>query len=209
MIRPTVRRLSHLRRWSDHDFCGELDAPGVRIDEAALVDYTTAPTTPDQVRIEEVLATRDLTRARLLHVGVGDSGLARRFSGKVASIDGITVSDNELAHAERAGLPGYHVQWINKHTRDLVLKLQPGYDVIVDNNPASFVCCGYHLAVLFDNYRWALRPGGELLTARGGLRWVAGDARWRMRFADLSSLGARFGLEALRVNDEVYALRRS
>ena len=59
-----------------------------------------------------------------------------------------------------------------------------------------------------DNYRWALAPGGELLTHERGLRWVAGDRRWRMTFEDLARAGQRFGLRARRVTGSVFALSR-
>src|SRR3954468_9606875 len=89
-----------LRQWSVKDFCGRLDLPGDGTEDPALVDYSNHPVTPDQAAIEEFLANCDLSGARLLHVGVGDSSLAARLIGRCHGIDGFTVSDGELSHAE-------------------------------------------------------------------------------------------------------------
>lgn len=202
------RSFGSLRQWSAADFCGRLDLPGDGTEDPALVDYSARPVTPDQSAIEELLASRDLSGRRLLHVGVGDSSLAARLIDRCGSIDGITVSDGELRHGESLGLAGYRVFWVNKYTRDFCLSLRPGYAFIVDQNPGSFACCAYHFAQMMDNYRWALAPGGELLAHQRGLRWVAEDRRWRMTFDDLAEVGRRFGMSAHRYDDGVYSLRR-
>lgn len=202
------KSLASLSQWSDYDLCTRHDDPGLRIDEAALVDYSSTPATSDQRQIEDVLGRRDLRNARLLHVGVGDSGLALRLHPHCRAIDGLTVSENELRQGKTFALPNYRVWRVNKYGREMLRALQPGYDVIIDNNPASFACCAFHFSILLDNYRWALAPGGEMLTAQRGLRWVAGDRVWRMTFNDLAEAGYRFGLRATMVTDDVYSLRR-
>jgi len=200
--------LGTLTAWSPLDMCNKFEVPGTGTTDASLVDYSEKPATPDQQCIEEVLAERNLQGTRILHVGVGDSSLAEKLHDRCRSIDGITVSNEELKRAESLRLPGYSVYFINKLTRDFVIQLKPGYDIIVDNNPASFSCCRYHFAAMMDNYRWALAPGGELLAAQRGMRWTAGDRRWRMTFDDLVTLGQRFGMRATRLTDVVYSLRR-
>jgi hypothetical protein len=201
--------LGSLSQWSPQDLCDRVDVPGVGTTDPDLVDYSERPATPDHHRIEQVLAGRDLSACRLLHVGVGDSGLALRLAGRCRSIDGITVSEPERRLAESLGAPGYRVFVANKYTRELVRVLSPGYQVIIDNNPGSFACCAYHFASMLDNYRWALAPGGELLTDQRGLHWVVEDRRWRMTFDDLTATGQRFGLQAARLTDTVYALKRA
>jgi hypothetical protein len=195
----TWKRLGSLRRWSAADLCGRPDWPGVGGDDDELVDWSARPETPDQRDLEEELARRDLTGVRLLHVGVGNSGLAARLLGRCGGIDGLTVCEAERRHAESLGLAGYRVFRANKYARDVVRSLTPGYGFIIDNNPASYACCAYHFAQMLDNYRWALAPGGELLTHQRGLHWVAGDRRWRMTFDDLAAAARRFGLSARRV----------
>ena len=134
--------------------------------------------------------------------------MAERLLHRCRAIDGITVSENERLRAESLALPGYRVWRINKYSREFLRQLRPGYDVIIDNNPASFACCAFHFAVMLDNYQWALAPGGELLTDQRGLHWVAGDRGWRMTFEDLASAGHRFGLRAAKLTDAVFSLRR-
>lgn len=202
------RSLGTLAAWSSIDLCNQFEVPGTKTTDTNLVDYSAMPATPDQQSIEESLSGRNLQGSRILHVGVGDSGLALRLSSRCRAIDGITVCKEELERAESLRLPTYHVYRINKYARDFLTRLEPGYDIVIDNNPASFACCRYHLAVMMENYRWALSPGGELLTAQRGMRWVAGNRDWRMTFKDLAALGERFDLRATRVTDSVYSLRR-
>jgi len=202
------KALASLAHWSALDFCGQLDQPGVKTDDPRMVDWSRIPTTIDQQRIELVLAERDLAGARVLHVGVGDSGLARRFHGRCRSIDGITVAENERLHADELKLPNYKVYRVNKFSREFTLTLEPGYQLIIDNNPASYACCAYHFAAMMENYRWAVAPGGALLTDQRGLHWVAGDRRWRMKYEDLAAVGKRFGMTATRITQDVFSLRR-
>lgn len=201
-------RLTSFGRWSALDLCANLDNPGAPIDAPTHLDFTERRTTRDQLAIEAVLSEMDLSAARLLHVGVGDSGLAKRFSSRCRHIDGITVSQNELDMAQATGIPNYRSFLINKYHRDF-LRLEPGYDVIVDNNLASFVCCLYHLAQMFEHYRWALKPGGRILTDQRGMDWVVRDRRWRMTADDLNHAGARFGFTATRLTETVFALMRN
>jgi hypothetical protein len=203
------QRFGGLFRWSAIDFCDRLDEPGVSIDDPDFVDYSEMPPTIDQQRIERLLAGRDLSTARLLHVGVGDSGLAFRLQGHCRSIDGITVSERERVRAESRGIADYRVLRVNRYSLEFARRVQPGYDIIIDNNLASFACCCFHFAVLLHTYRWALAPRGEILTDQRGMNWVVGDRRWRMTFNDLAAAGRRFGLRAAKVTDSVYSLQRS
>jgi len=201
-------RWSSLSCWSDLDLCRQVDHPGVGAENARLVDFANAKTTVDQQRIEAVLDGLDLAGKRLLHVGVGDSGLALRFHKRCQSIDGLTIAERELMHGTGLGLPNYRIHLLNKYGRDFLTALQPGYDLIIDNNLASFVCCAFHYARMMDHYRWALARHGEILTDQRGMGWVVRDRRWRMTYDDLAKAGARFGLQSSRVTEDVYALRR-
>ena len=173
-----------------------------------MVDFSNQPTTLDQQRIEQVLSGFDLGNARLLHVGVGDSGLAARFHARCKSIDGITVSEQEMTHGQHLAFSNYRVFLLNKYHCDFPQTLRPGYDYIIDNNPSSFACCTFHYAQMLNHYRWALVPGGRILTDKLGMSWVCQDRRWRMSYKDLVKVGARFNLEPQRLTDDVYALCR-
>jgi hypothetical protein len=132
-------------------FCGNRAQPGVTRISAAL-DWTSQATTRDQTAIEAMLETLVGTGTSLLHVGVGNSQLARRFARRARHIDGLTVSPQEQAHAAALGLPNYTVYTLNKYSPAFVLVLTNTYDFIIDNNLASFACCTYHFSVMVENY---------------------------------------------------------
>src|SRR5215467_13536755 len=118
-------------------FCGHHEQPGVTQIREAL-DWTHQETTRDQAQIEAVLETLRGTGTALLHVGVGNSQLAQRFASRARRIDGLTVSPQEKAHAEALGLPNYTVYVLNKYSPAFGVVLTQPYDVIIDNNLATF-----------------------------------------------------------------------
>src|SRR5437773_10864973 len=89
-------------------FCGNLAQPWVTLCSEA-VDWTQQETTRDQVRIEAVLDTMAVTGASILHVGVGNSGLAQRFASRARRIDGLTVHQNEKTYADALKITNYTV----------------------------------------------------------------------------------------------------
>lgn len=191
------------------DVCGNLERPGAAIDVPLWVDHTGDETTVDQARIEDALERLDPAGKNVLHVGVGNSSLARRFAGRARRIDGLTVSANELAMAEALGLANYRVQLLSKHCRDLLARLPDRYDFLVDNNLASYACCKYHFYLMFDNYLAALRPDGRVLTDQRGMDFAAADRRWWLTWDDLVALESRLPIRAGRLTDTVYEIRRS
>jgi hypothetical protein len=48
--------------------------------DPALRNWSQKWTTPDQLRIERYIDRFDLRSKRILHIGIGNSGLARRVS---------------------------------------------------------------------------------------------------------------------------------
>lgn len=192
------------------DLCDAVDEPGSGLDNAVLVDFSQMPVcTPDQQRIESVLQARDLASRDLLHVGMGNSHLAMRLSTRCRRIDGITVADAERHRGRTLGLPNYFAHKANKYSVALPAILNRHFDVIIDNNLASFACCGFHLLVMFSSYRLMLRPGGSILTDRQGMEWTVADPRWRLSEEDLAALSATFGLAMTKVTDWVYELTRT
>jgi hypothetical protein len=185
--------------------CGNLDTPPVAAE--SYVNYSAMATTVDQERIEAVLASRDLSGARILHAGIGSSGLARRFSDRVALIDGLTISASEKAFADSLRVPNYTIFNLNKHTRDFNRAIVNRYDYIVDNNLASFACCKYHFYVMLDNFLSVLDAGGEILTDQYGLDWACFDPNFAMTFDDLRSLEPIVPVAVSKVTGTVYSLR--
>jgi hypothetical protein len=184
--------------------CGS-EQPGVA-SNAEAIDWTRQETTPDQVRIEAVLDTLALTGAQLLHVGVGNSQLARRFARRVRAIDGLTVHQNERIYADALAIPNYTVYVLNKYSRKVVSVLARTYDIIIDNNLASFACCKKHFFVMVENYLAMLRSKGRILTCQIGMDAYHDEIGCTMSYADLVSLERQFPVVASKLNDVVYAL---
>jgi hypothetical protein len=193
------------------EICGKLDHPGLAMDIPRWIDHTDLDTTVDQARIEAALAGMSPSdRQQILHVGVGNSRLARRFAPYVRLVDGITVWGPEKSLADSLAIANYTVHFLSKYSREFLLTIENEYDYIVDNNLASFACCKYHFYRMLDNYLWCLRPGGRILTDQRGMDWtVENDPRWQLTYDDLVALGERFPLTAARVTDTVYELRRA
>lgn len=190
--------------------CGNEAVPGT--DESPRNrDWSARPTTRDQARIEEVIAPLLMPQSRLLHVGIGNSGLARRFCGQVAQVDGVTISHAEIEQANSLHLPNYIVRLLNKYGRDFATLIGP-YDFILDNNPTTFACCRAHFARMMQTYAAMLALGGILVTDKAGLKHLASDnstlARWSFSSADWLSLAQVMGLACERHGETVLILRR-
>jgi hypothetical protein len=200
----------HAQRFPELPFdCGKTDDPGV-VYHVDLRDWSDKPTTPDQQRIERYIDRYDLRQKRILHVGIGDSGLATRFYRRTGEIVGTTVDDPEMEVARRVAIPNYSFVLHNKYSgKD---EIGPGkFDFILDNNPTSPCCCIRHLADMFDFYLRRLADDGQIVTDRQGLGWVpdGSNERWGFDFDDLTAVGAAAGLSTFRMNKSVYVLSRS
>lgn len=186
--------------------CGRELRPAVGQDIDAYVDYSDTATTPDQERIESLLEARFPTGGALLHVGVGNSSLARRMGGRWERVDGLTVSAAELELARSLDLTGYHVALADKYDPAASDVLPGPYDVVVDNNPTSFACCRAHQDALMGRYAGWIAPAGVLLTDRAGMAWTVGDPRWAITVRDLAALAAPHGLVVRRETRHVVSL---
>jgi hypothetical protein len=174
--------------------------------DGADVDWSRTRTTPDQLSIERVLESEDLVGKRILHVGAGNSGLARRFASRVDHIDALTVSQEEVACGNCLELPGYAIHLRNKYRPGLCQQLGQQYDIIVDNNIGSYACCGAHLRGLMNEYRRLLRMTGYILTDRRGMDWKASPAGIRLRPLAMAMLARAAGLRLSILTDTVYRL---
>lgn len=190
------------------EVCGELERPGLALDMPIWVDHTKDETTVDQARIEAVLDEMELSGMNILHVGVGNSKFARRFAGRVNLIDGLTVSRNEKAVADSLRISNYTTYLLNKYGREFLLTLKHRYDLVVDNNLASFACCKYHFYRMLDNYLWSMRPGGQILTDQQGMDWVIEDPRWVLAYEDLLALEKKFPVRVSRLTETVFSMRK-
>ncbi len=195
-------RLNALPRW-----CGDKDSTGVH-EMAEFQDYSRRPTTRDQTRIENVLLGRDLTGLDILHVGVGNSGLAAKFHSKCRTVDGITLGANELALAQSLGIANYRCRLLNKYDPRLARKLGTRYDLVIDNNPTTYCCCRWHATAMMTNYSRLLKPGGTIFTDERGLGWFSepNDPRWGLTPDEWWVLGQHFGLGSVKFTDHVIGL---
>jgi|SRR6185312_5398664 len=187
--------------------CGAEAHPGI-VDTEEWRDWTERKTTPDQLRIENYLAGFDLSGKRILHVGVGNSGLAQRFAGRVKEIFGTTVVGAEAERGNNLGLSNYRVVVHNKYSKD-VSEVPAGFDFIVDNNPSSFCCCLRHLVAALDFYASHLADGGQVLGDRSGLAWaIDANPGWGFGLDDFAQVAALAGLSCYRINYDTFALAR-
>jgi hypothetical protein len=188
--------------------CGNDASPG--LDEVEeWREWSHQDTTPDQRRIEDYLDTWDLTGLSILHVGIGNSQFAARFSLRARRIVGFTLSRLEAQQGERLGLPNYRPVVCNKYRRDAFKHLDR-FDIVVDNNPSTFACCRRHFIDMMSSYARLIEPTGMLVTDRVGLGWVVSTPgahpRWSFDFADWAAIGSLYGLHASAVDEYVYRL---
>jgi hypothetical protein len=192
-------------------FCGHLQQPGLAVDFDLYVDYSTRDTTNDQARIEEVLEGIILPQKRLLHVGIGNSKLAEKFTKLGVLVDGITVSEAEKSYAESLNIEHYRVFMVNKYHRAFADGFaqrgdKNGFDYIVDNNLASFTCCQYHFYQMLENYLGCLKVGGKILTDQRGMDWALAAPGFILDFETLQAAVAGLPVNVSRLTDMVYAI---
>ncbi len=190
--------------------CGNGEWPGV--DEVdGWQDFSGRGTTPDQRRIESVMWDERIgLGGALLHVGVGNSELARRFKDRFAYIAGITIQSGELTKAKLDKPPNYDPRLLNKFSAGLAGSFETGFDVIVDNNPTSFACCRQHFSTMMQNYLELLKPGGLVLSDRSGLAfWCSlNSSLWGVTIDEWLELGGQFGFESRSYTKDVVGLMR-
>jgi hypothetical protein len=172
-------------------------------------DWSGIETTPDQRRIEDFVSRYDLRGAALLHIGVGNSGLALRFADRAETIVGTTISPAELRHGTGLGIGNYRVALNNKYGGVPV----PGpdrFDFIIDNNPTTFGCCRGHFHKMMAEYRRRLKDSGMIVTDCAGLGWLVStegaNPRWKFDYDDWAFLGHAYGLRPECVDDTLYVL---
>jgi hypothetical protein len=160
--------------------------------------------------MENYIDRYDLRAKRILHIGIGNSGLAARFHERVKEIVGTTIDEPEIRVGRSLTLSNYRVFLHNKFSGESI-PVDGKFDLILDNNPTSSCCCVRHLAVLFEFYDKKLASGGQVVTDCEGLAWLLQDSnpRWSFDFEDLAAAGAMLGLSAYRATGTVYVLSRS
>jgi len=202
-----MRRLNTTRFGTVLQHCGADETPGTAVNPEWRV-WTHRDTTPDQQRIEAHLPALLRPESAILHIGVGNSGLARSFSGAVARILGTTVDVEEKTFADHLEIPNYEVELVNKHSKQIT-QVDGRIYLIVDNNPASFACCLFHLTRMMACYAELLAENGMLLAAEPGLRWTVGDdTSWSLSWDDWVVIAETLSLQPKKLDEFVYCMRR-
>jgi hypothetical protein len=187
--------------------CEQDDRPGISDDRAEYKDWSNRESTPDQRRIEMHLYNFVNEHSQILHVGIGNSKLAIRFSPLVNRIVGMTVSESELRFSQSLGIKNYEVLLWNKYDK-WRSGGQATFDVLVDNNPSTYACCIHHMTKMFAWYASVLHPNGAIFTDRIGLKHALRENR-SLNFSTWVSIGRHFGLQATNVDGNVYLLTRN
>ena len=188
--------------------CGNGITPGI-VDSAEMRNWSRRETTPDQYRIEAYIGRYDLRDKRILHIGIGNSGLAKRFHRRAREIVGTSIDEPEILAAGALSIRNYiaieHNKYSGRHD------VAPGmFDFIIDNNLTSPCCCIRHLSEFFRFLDAKLADGGQVVTDAEGLAWLplGSYPRWSFDFDDLAAVAAAAGLSAFRMNRTVYVLAR-
>jgi hypothetical protein len=190
--------------------CGNAIDPGI-VASDDWRDWSDRATTVDQRRIENYLDRFSLAGKRILHVGIGNSGLARRFARRADEVVGISIDARELTLAQGLGLANYVAVERNKYA-GLGDEIVGRFDFIIDNNINSACCCLSHLRGLLEEYCDRLTPCGQILTDKEGLAWIPEAAglnpRWRFSLEDLACAADLTGLTTEAIGSHLAALSR-
>lgn len=127
--------------------------------------------TPSQKLIQNYLVRHlGADTVRILHVGVGNSELAKMFPN--AHVDGIAFFDGEKLAADSLKLPRYRVFELNKYSPSLLEKLCVKYNYIVDNGLNSYAPSFEDYMALMQRYRQLLAVDGALLAESHSLLYA-------------------------------------
>ena len=187
----------------------EIESP-----ESRLVDYSLNQVTPDQEELNAWLVRQPIHGASILHVGAGNSSVARLVASRARWITSVTVSKNEKHLADSLALANYSCALINKYSTSFVHSLEvTPYDFILDNNLASFVCCQTHFETYMRGLVSLMAEDGILATHWLGMQWICEadafrvDSAWRLDSHKLGIIADAFHLTSERHGD-IFILKR-
>lgn len=112
-----------------------------------------------------MLAQRLYKGGKILHIGIGNSSVAKELRDIFQQIDGITNTQQEF---EMGKSLNDRVFLLNKYNLREFVKIDYNYDVIVDVNLKSFACCEKHWLGFMDDVTQKLNIGGRLISHTAG-----------------------------------------
>lgn len=127
----------------------------------------------DEQEIVRIIDGPEARDKRVLHIGIGNSFLARRLAKEARYIDGVTMNPREAEIARKVNILSYRVIVGDKHLPETYWKLRGTYDWIIETGLTTYSCCPYHLASYFGLLLSMLAAGGTIWTheAQFGQRW--------------------------------------
>jgi hypothetical protein len=141
-------------------FNGGLTAPNIWLEKSSA----------DQKGINTYIDVnqKDYIGKTCLHIGTGNSSIAINHHKLFKHIDGLAIEPGEVSLANNLMIPNYTCYLINKYKLK-ELSVLGEYDVIIDNNIKTYMCCDDH----YDDYfNWILRSvasrNGEIITHTAG-----------------------------------------
>ena len=183
-------------------------------DSYLVVDFSRNQPSSDQQELNAWLLQQAIQGASILHIGAGNSSVARLLASRARWITSVTVSENEKQVADSLALANYSCTLINKYSTSFVHSLEAApYDFILDNNLASFVCCQRHFETYMRSLVSLMTQDGILATHWLGMQWICEadafrvDATWRLDPHTLGIIADAFYLTAERHGD-IFLLKR-
>lgn len=180
-----------------------------------LFDYSGCDPTVDQAAINRWLEQSTLDGKDILHIGAGNSSVARLVSGRARRVVALTVSQAEFEHARDLGLPDYSIHLMNKHGIAFPDRFESEkFDLVLDNNLTSFACCQRHAERYLATLAGLLKADGAIVTHRAGIQWTldvgVGDVEpaWKLDEAKLRLIADAYGLH-LRREEDLFFLSRA
>ncbi len=139
--------------------------------------------TTDELEIIKFLENNnDFRFKNVLHIGIGNSYLAKKFSD-TNNIIGITISQKEIEKAKIMDLNNYQFFLIDKYStnfKDFLNKNK--FDFIVDTNLKSYSCCQDSFEFMINNILKSISINGMLITSINGMKWYK-DLKPKLSFS--------------------------
>ena len=128
--------------------------------------------TSDELEIINFLDNnKDIVDRSILHLGIGNSYFAKKFSNK-NKITGITISQKEIEKAKSLNLLNYEFFLFDKYSIDFNNFLKKNkFDLIIDTNLKSYSCCKLSFEFMMQNIFKSINTNGMLITSINGMKW--------------------------------------
>lgn len=126
--------------------------------------------TPDQEELNSWLEKKIDEDVKILHIGTGNSSLAKLICKKSSLITGITIIKSEYELAKKLELDNYEVFILDKYS-SYSKQITSNYSYIVDNNLTSYAKSLEHLTLFLENCFNLLDSNGIILSHMSGLHY--------------------------------------